>query len=104
METAKSRAFHRADNLFIPLAVLVTYLLLVLIDKDTRSIGDVFSIRIIPGMLIYGLPGILVCSLLLRHFVRRHSIARSALLAVSIGILSTFTLIIISLQLLKNFL
>ena len=102
MEASGKKSFNRADNLFIPLAVLVAYLLLVAIDKDTNSINDVFSLRIVPGLLIYGIPGILVCCLLLRLFIKKYRIVVSVALAVGAGIPLAFTLVIAALVLAKN--
>ena len=80
---------------------MAAYLVLVVMEKDTNDIYDVFSLRIVPGMLIYGIPGILACCLLLRYFVRKNSIFKSTVLAISIGVSVTFTPIIISLQFMK---
>ncbi|MCB9265492.1 MAG: hypothetical protein H6558_10735 [Lewinellaceae bacterium] len=102
MEIVERRAFNRADNIFIPLAVLAAYLSLVLIDKDTHSISDTFSLRIVPGLLIYGIPGILVCCLLLRLFIKKYRIVVSVALAVGAGIPLAFTLVIAALVLAKN--
>lgn len=90
MQTVKTNLSLPLAESIIALAVLSFYLLLVLIDEDTHSAGDVFSLRILPAMFLYGLPAFVVCAVLFRRFSKKHSGWKSLLDALVIGVPLTF--------------
>ncbi len=102
MQTVKTNLTLPLAEAIIALVVLAFYLLLVLIDGDTHSAGDVFNLRILPAMILYGLPAFIVCALLFRRFSKKYSGWKSLTDALLIGIPLTFGGVMLLLFVLKG--
>jgi hypothetical protein len=90
MQSVKTNLSLPLAEAIIALAVLSFYLLLVLMDGDTHTASDVFSLRIVPAMFLYAVPAFVICALLYRRFSKKYSGWRSLLDALLIGIPLTF--------------
>jgi len=101
MRSATKPISKNAIELILFVIVLLAYLGLVLIDKDTHSAADVFSMRIVPGFIIYCIPTFAVCALLLKRFLKKYDSNKSLFLSASVGIPFTFGLIMASFYLFR---
>ncbi|GJM35314.1 MAG: hypothetical protein DHS20C18_43150 [Saprospiraceae bacterium] len=70
--------------------ILLMFFLLIIVDKDTQSLKDIFNVRILPALLLYFTPAFVVSSVLYELFHKRFSMRRSLLLALLIGVVVSF--------------
>jgi fucose permease len=102
MGAAEPNKATAKDNLLIALFVILGCIGLILIDKDTKGLNDVFDYSNIGAIALYFLPAFIISGSFFAKFLKRNSKRKSFVLAILIGIPLSFTLEIIFLSAIRG--
>lgn len=83
-------------------SIFIGLIILIWLDHETKSWSDVFSRNIIIALVVYGLPALLVVSLVYNKLRKLLNIGVSLAVAIIAGIPPTFILVILFLSLAKS--
>lgn len=95
MEVNPEHSYRWLSRFVIILSVLLGYIGLVWIDKDTHHAADIFNVRVVPALLLYGIPTVFFCFFLFRHYNKTSTWGMSLSKTVLLGIPFSFVVLIL---------
>ena len=102
METTKTNSGFYQKYLTLALLILISCFTLFYLDKDIKTINQLFDHRILIPLVIYFTPTFLISFFLFRMFYKKNETMMSFILSLCIGLPAGFTLVIVILKILMH--